>query len=479
MSWAFSLALLDWFVRLALTVRVIMRRIQVGESLAWIGILLLLPVGGIVLYLWFGERTIGRRRWRQIESVQPATSRWLQDIHPRAVHNWSVEQDQEKALSQMIRSTIGVPAIAGNQLQLYTSVVDVVQQLAEDIRSARQTCFLEFYIWEEGGITDSLIDVLIQAAQRGVDCRLLVDHLGSGRFLRSESARRLRRGGVRVVSALAVGLLRAFLQRFDLRLHRKIVVIDGQVAYAGSQNMADPALFKRHAEVGQWIDAMVRIKGEAAEALMATFLTDWQSETGEGFGALEIALASTPELPEQEAIVQVIPTGPTLQPLIAKEIVISALYAAKQQLILTTPYYVPDPSLQMAMVAAARRGVDVTLIVPQKLDSRLVALASNPFQEDLVAAGVRVMLYQRGFLHTKSITVDDRISFFGSLNLDLRSFHLNFEITLAIYSQIFTRRLRRLQQRYISESLQKTASGRLSAPRRLLENSVRLLAPLL
>lgn len=303
MSWAFSLALLDWFVRLALTVRVIMRRIQVGESLAWIGILLLLPVGGIVLYLWFGERTIGRRRWRQIESVQPATSRWLQDIHPRAVHNWSVEQDQEKALSQMIRSTIGVPAIAGNQLQLYTSVVDVVQQLAEDIRSARQTCFLEFYIWEEGGITDSLIDVLIQAAQRGVDCRLLVDHLGSGRFLRSESARRLRRGGVRVVSALAVGLLRAFLQRFDLRLHRKIVVIDGQVAYAGSQNMADPALFKRHAEVGQWIDAMVRIKGEAAEALMATFLTDWQSETGEGFGALEIALASTPELPEQEAIV--------------------------------------------------------------------------------------------------------------------------------------------------------------------------------
>jgi cardiolipin synthase len=133
----------------------------------------------------------------------------------------------------------------------------------------------------------------------------------------------------------------------------------------------------------------------------------------------------------------------------------------------------------MAMVAAARRGVDVTLIVPQKLDSRLVALASNPFQEDLVAAGVRVMLYQRGFLHTKSITVDDRISFFGSLNLDLRSFHLNFEITLAIYSQIFTRRLRRLQQRYISDSLQKTATGRLSAPRRLLENSVRLLAPLL
>ena len=256
-------------------------------------------------------------------------------------------------------------------------------------------------------------------------------------------------------------------------------MIDGLIAYAGSQNMADPVLFKRHAEVGQWIDAMVRIEGEASEALMATFLTDWQSETGEGFGALDVALTSTPAITAPEAVVQVIPTGPTLQPEVAKEIVISALYAARHQLILTTPYYVPDPSLQMAMVAAARRGVDVTLIVPQKLDSRLVALASNPYQEDLVSAGVRVMLYQPGFLHTKSITVDDRISFFGSLNLDLRSFHLNFEITLAIYSQLFTRRLRRLQQSYINESLEKPATGRLSASRRLLENSVRLLAPLL
>ena len=187
-----------------------MRRIQVGESLAWIGILLLLPVGGIVLYLWFGERTIGRRRWRQIVSVQPATGRWIQDINPRAVHNWSVDEDREKSLTHMIGSTIGVPAIAGNQLELYTSVADVVQQLAEDIRGAQHTCFLEFYIWEEGGITDRLIGLLVETAQRGVDCRLLVDHVGSRPFLRSESVRRLRNGGVRVVSALPVGLLARF-----------------------------------------------------------------------------------------------------------------------------------------------------------------------------------------------------------------------------------------------------------------------------
>jgi cardiolipin synthase len=305
--------------------------------------------------------------------------------------------------------------------------------------------------------------------------------VGSRGFLRSQQASDLVAAGVQIHAALPVGLLRAFLYRFDLRLHRKIVVIDHTIGYVGSQNMADPKLFRRGAGFGQWIDAMVRITGPSVDSLAMVFFEDWQFETAPVAPSREPP--SIPPVPSAtgRATVQVVPSGPGLNSEAIMQILLNAIYMADRELILTTPYFVPDESLQRALISAARRGVNVTIVIPAKVDSRLVRLASRPYLRELVATGVHVARYQDGMLHTKSISIDFDTSFFGSLNLDPRSLHLNFEIILAVFDDSFTRDLRGLQQQYISHSVLLTTAD-LAANSffvRFAENCVRLISPLL
>jgi cardiolipin synthase len=314
-----------------------------------------------------------------------------------------------------------------------------------------------------------------------VQCHVLVDAIGSKHFLRSAVARDLRHSGVQIVAALKAGLLWLLFVRPDLRLHRKIVVIDGAIGYTGSLNLADPRLFKQNAGVGQWVDAFARVQGTAVGALAATFRRDWAIETGETL---------SPPVPPGEsaippnmrgAVVQVLSTGPNARVDAIEQVVLMALYAAECDVVLTTPYFVPSESLLTALLSAASRGVHVTLIVPAKVDSRLVHFASRAHQMDLLKAGVRVALYQGGLLHTKSISVDGRFSLFGSLNLDPRSLRLDFEITLVIYDADFTASLRRLQQVYLDKSrmLDLAACQARSAVECLAEDSARLVGPLL
>jgi cardiolipin synthase len=269
--------------------------------------------------------------------------------------------------------------------------------------------------------------------------------------------------------------------RYDLRLHRKIVVIDGEVGFTGSLNLVDPAFFKQGKGVGQWIDAMVRMEGPSVEALGVTFLEDWELETGEGIEKLRKTGDAHSVPPMGDATVQVAPSGPATARDAIQKIVLMALYGARRELVLTTPYFVPDEALLTALTTAASRGVEVTLIVPAKVDSRFVHFASRAHQGDLLAAGVRIGLFKGGLLHTKSITVDQEMSLFGSANLDPRSMRLNFEITLAIYDTGFTRSLRELQQTYLGQSqiLDESALRSRTFRERFTENVARLLSPLL
>jgi cardiolipin synthase len=245
-------------------------------------------------------------------------------------------------------------------------------------------------------------------------------------------------------------------------------------------NLVDPRFFKQESNVGQWVDAMVRLQGPAVEPMAATFLTDWELERNEGLESLR-ATADVRRLPELgDAIVQVVPTGPTLEG-DAIQILLMTLYTARRELIITTPYFVPDEALLTAMISAARRGVEVILIVPARVDSLLVRLAGQAHMGDLLTAGVNVMLFDGGLLHTKSIAVDGEFCLFGSLNLDPRSLYLNFEITLAVYDRAFTGELRTLQQSYLAESsAMKLADWTSrSRPQQFADNVARLLSPLL
>jgi cardiolipin synthase len=310
---------------------------------------------------------------------------------------------------------------------------------------------------------------------------VLVDAIGSKTFLRSPWVHDLRKAGVQVQAALTAGFLRLVVARPDLRLHRKIVVIDGTVGYTGSLNLADPKLFKQDAGVGQWVDALARVQGPAVGVLALTFLQDWALETGTLPDWERLPAEAARDSTVGPASVQVLPTGPDARVDAIANVLLSAAFAARQELVLTTPYFVPGEAMLAALISAAARGVQVTLIVPARVDSRLVRYASRAFQADLIRAGVRVALYQGGLLHTKSITVDGRYCLFGSVNLDPRSLRLDFEITLAVYDEDFTRAVRQLQQTYVEKSvlLDLAACASRSALERFQEDAARLFGQVL
>ena len=479
--WAWVFATAHVALQVALAWRVIMQRRPTGESLAWVMVIFGFPIVGPLAYLTIGELRLGRRRARRFVELYPPIRKWLADLPQRSLVDWSRLDPQFESLSQLGQSLIGVPSLRGNHVELINDWQHVFARLIADIDAAQRTCHLEFYIWINGGEADKVGDALVEAASRGVVCRVLVDALGSRAFLKSEQAARLRKAGVQVQAALPGGLLRAPFVRFDLRLHRKIVAIDGRVAYTGSLNLVDPRFFKKDAGVGEWVDAMVRIEGPAVEALAITFLADWFVETNSDLAELQATGDAHPQPSRGDCTVQVMPSGPALATDAVEQMLITAIYAAREELVLTTPYFVPSEPLSLALIAAARRGVKVILVIPARIDSLLVRFASGAFKGDMLRAGVRIMLFADGLLHTKSITVDSSHSLFGSVNLDPRSMRLNFEILLALYDPEFTATLRELQQHYIDRSHMMDLARYQRRPRlrRIGENFARLLSPLL
>jgi cardiolipin synthase A/B len=476
----YAVFLADLVIRVGLSVRVIVRRLPVGTSLAWLAIVLVFPFAGAFLYLLFGESRLGPARARRAAAYRasrpaPSTTGAANLVDLAAL------SPAAAAVARLAGSAFGALAQGGNRLQLLENADVAFPALIAAIDGARHTCDLEFYIWSTGGRADEVASALSRAATRGVRCRALVDALGSRAFLKSDQAQGLRKAGVQVAAALPAGLLHLLFTRPDLRLHRKIAVIDDEVAFSGSLNLADPRLFNQSAGVGQWVDALVRVEGPAVEALADTFREDWALETGEDIAPGAGSKAEIARPGAGLAGAQVLPSGPGARVEAIEQVVLMALYAATREVVLTTPYFVPSESLLTALLSAAGRGVRVTLIVPLKVDSRLVQLASRSYQKDLLAAGVRVALFKGGLLHTKSVTVNDQFSLFGSLNLDPRSLRLNFEITLALYDADFTSALRRLQQSYLEQSEMLELAVCLARPalERFAEDAARLAGPVL
>ena len=367
------------------------------------------------------------------------------------------------------------------QLELLPQADLFFNLLLADIRNARSSCSLEFYILHPGGLVDQLIEALIGARKRGVACRVLVDSLGSKPFLRSRTAIRMRQAGIDLVEALPAGLIRALFVRIDLRNHRKIAIIDGEIAYTGSQNLVDPRFFKQGQGVGEWVDAMVRITGPVVEQLTASFMFDWLLESNKRLVDYAGVTDIHPVAPIGPALVQLAPSGPGFGEDTIHDLLLTTIYAARKELVLTTPYFVPDTAILAALKSAAQRGVAVTVIVPERNDSLLVHYASRARYDALALAGVRILAFSGGLLHTKTITVDGDFCLFGSVNLDMRSFWLNFEMTLCVYDQDFTRRVRALQQQYCQEATAydgETFRNR-SFGQRFLENIALLVGPLL
>jgi cardiolipin synthase len=289
----------------------------------------------------------------------------------------------------------------------------------------------------------------------------------------------MREAGVRLAIALRIGnpLLAPLKGRIDLRNHRKIVVIDNHITYCGSQNCSDPEFLVK-AKYAPWVDAMMRFEGPIARQMQYLFAGDWMSAVDEDISDL----LRQPIPPAQSGLpAQVIGTGPTIRFSAMPEMFETLMYAARRELVISTPYYIPDEPMQAALCASARRGVDTIIIFPAKNDSWVVGAASRSYYGDLLAAGVRIFEYEGGLLHTKSLTVDGEVALIGSANMDRRSFELDYENNILFYDRPLTGQMRQRQDSYIAKS--KSITGEMVAQwpwhRQLWNNAISILGPVL
>ena len=440
--------LIDFSIRLLLITFVLIRKSnQPQTALTWVILLIGLPILGFVLYGLFGEERFGYFRKKRHAAA-------IKRVDMPGVHANSVAENRvilpmiSGQIATLAEQVSGSAPVSGNDIMLLGDSERFVTQLSEDIKAAEEEVHLLFFIYLDDASGRMVAEAMIEAAGRGVKCRLLVDAVGSKKFLRSELMRSMRQSGVEVVGALPVNPIRMLLSRLDLRNHRKIAVIDGQIGYTGSNNLAEAA-FAIKPDFAPWVDCSIRIDGPAAKELQILFLEDWHFETGT---LPETPLKRQPRNNENGLPVQIIATGPNFYNEATTQIVQACIHQASHELVLTTPYFVPDETTIKNLCVCARRGVQTTLVVPARNDSWMVAAASRSNYAPLLEAGVDIHEFKGGLLHAKTITIDREIGIVMSANLDRRSFNLNFECGGIIYDSAFAAELRDLQETYIDSS---------------------------
>lgn len=471
-----------WSLIANITFRVLIKkRRSIPSSMSWLLTVYIIPFIGISFWFFFGELYLGKRQKKIANRIWSISNTWLNELKSRTYIFQIKNSEVATSLFQLCKHRQGILGIKSNKLKLLTNTNKTIETLIRDISLARKNIEMVFYIWKPGGVADDVARALIKSAKRGIRCRLMLDSAGSVAFFRSPWVNIMRKSGIQVVEALKVNLLRIFLRRLDVRQHRKIILIDNYIVYSGSMNLVDPYLFKKSSGIGQWIDLMTRIEGPVAATMGIIYSCDWEIETG---------LRILPPLPSKKILqnnsnknssIQVIASGPGFPENMIHQALLTAIYSAREELIMTTPYLVPSEDLLYAICTAAQRGVKVSIIIPLYHDSILVKWASRVFFAELLEAGVKIYQFTKGLLHSKSILVDQQLSLIGTVNLDMRSLWLNFEITLVIDDSHFGKKLFCIQKQYISDSilLDKKVWSMRAYWMRVLEKIFYFLSPLL
>lgn len=476
MSWLVLLSILEWAIRILMVPVILRRRFAPVTALAWLTLIFFLPELGLLVYLLVGVSYLGRQRARWHRAVVGGARRPERMAEMRSFSaRPEVLPAQENMIIQAERIS-GNPIVGGNFVEMLDDADALVQRLVADIDAATDHVHMLFYIFWPDQNGTLVAEALKRAAQRGVHCRLLADAAGSRPLFRNHMVTELRDAGVEVQAALPVAPWRRKLARIDLRNHRKIALVDGRVAYTGSHNVVVEDY--GHKRAGKWIDLSGRFTGPVVAQLQMVFLDDWAFETGH---RLEHASLFPPLRPTGKVAAQVVPTGPNHEAETFRRVLVAALNAAHRKIIITTPYLVPDEPTTLALAMAADRGVEVVVVVPERSDHPLVEAAGRWYYEQLLEAGVQIFRYCDGMLHAKTITVDDAFALLGSANIDIRSFYLNFELSVLLYGQEITGHLRFAQQRYLSRCSQISLDEWRQRPvhRQYLESAAALLSPLL
>jgi cardiolipin synthase len=473
------LVLLDLAIRLFSIIYVPINR-KPQTATAWLLAIFLIPYVGFIVFLIIGSTKLPRARREKQTEINAYILEQTEGIERvRRDHPWPLWLESITTLNRQLGA---MPLVGGNSAELYPDYEESIAEMAREIDQSRRFVHVEFYIATIDDTTRPFFDALARAQARGVSVRFLLDHWASRGYPGYKETLAFMDGaGIEWHLMLPLLPLHGKFQRPDLRNHRKIMVIDGSVAFTGSQNLIDSSYdLKSHLDKGMvYKDLFARFEGPVVAGLNALFVTDWYSETDE--------LLLRESDPVQRADrgdaldCQVVPSGPGFDGENNLRLFNALLYSAQQKVSITSPYFVPDDSMLYAITTTAQRGVEVELFVGEMGDHAMTWHAQRSYYEGLLRAGVKIWLYRAPtILHAKHFTIDDEVSVIGSSNMDMRSFSLNLEVSVMVRGRRFVDALREVQEAYKEHSFELTLDAWVKRPRRsqVLDNVARLTAAL-
>ncbi len=409
------------------------------KTLSWVMVIVLVPVVGFVIYVVFGQNYRKRKIFDKkgiLDSLQIGNivSKQLYSVNSMfADHKPEIAQNRD--IITLLLNSNKSPLTYDNRVEVLNNGDQTFAALSKALVEARSFIHMEYYIVSDDDIGNFIADILIEKARAGVEVRVIYDDVGSWTLPKSY-VRRLTAAGVQVKPFMPVAFP-MFTSKINYRNHRKIVVVDGKIAFTGGLNIADRYILGER-KLGAWRDTHIRIEGEAVLSLQTVFITDWYFVSG-------VRLNKPEYFPKQSkrgnVAVQIASSGPDSDWATIMQAYFAAITRAQDHIYITTPYFLPNAPILTAIKVASLSGVDVRLLIPSKSDGKIVFWATRSYISELLEAGVKIYLYRGGFVHAKVLSIDGMFSAVGSANMDERSFEDNFEVTAFLYDREKTARL--------------------------------------
>ncbi|MEH7375291.1 MULTISPECIES: cardiolipin synthase [Bacillaceae] len=447
------------------------------QTITWLVVLGSFPLVGFIFYLLFGRNYRKEKMFRKKYFLDKQAFLTVEgEDDPRSDEKLSLMGEHQGKLFNLAQKLGNSPISFDTSTKILTNGEETFHHILEQLKKARHHIHLEYYIVRHDHIGQEIKNILIEKAHQGVKIRFLYDAVGSWQLSKSY-INDLRNAGIEMVIFGPVKL--PFLNnKFNFRNHRKMIIIDGTIGFVGGLNIGDEYL-GRDKNIGFWRDTHLMLRGEAVRTLQLIFLQDWYYMTNHSFLTAEYLSPQNDN--ENHGGVQLIAGGPDNEWSVIKNIFFSMIASAEKSVWIASPYFIPDEDIFSAIKVAALSGIDVRLLVPNKPDKRIVFHASRSYFPELLEAGVKVYEYQRGFMHSKIVIVDHELASIGTSNMDMRSFHLNFEVNAFLFR---TKSTQKLVDEYIndleySKQLDKTIFHERHLGLRVLESTARLLSPLL
>lgn len=454
------------------------------KALAYILFIVFVPIFGMIFYFSVGinyrKRKLYSKKIVEDESLRASIRNKL-NAYSETVSNSGLISQKSKTLIEFIRRTGYSPLTANNDVKLLVNGDDKFPILLKELEKAKSHIHIEYYIYEDDITGNQVADILIKKAKQGVEVRFMYDDFGS-HSLGKSFIKKLNDAGIQTAPFYKIKW-HALANRLNYRNHRKIIVIDGVVGFVGGINMSDKYRNDLNKENHQfWRDTHLMIKGQATAYLQYLFMGDWNFCSTTPFQYSETYFIDKTKYEViTDEIVQIAASGPdSKQPVIFYSL-LEAINSAKKRIYITSPYFIPDESLMDALLIAIQGGIDVKIIIPGESDSKIVNAAASAYYTELLEVGAEIYKYNKGFVHAKTMVIDDDVAIVGSANMDYRSFDLNFEVNALVYSKNIAKQLTDVFENDLKNSELIDAETWINRPKyiHLWERMVRLLSPFL